>query len=36
VTTSVKGTNLVNQTIQQHIFGDILKRSLTGEVRFAF
>ena len=36
VTTSVKGTNLFNQTIKQHIFGDILKRSLTGEVRFAF
>ena len=29
VTTSVKGTNLLNQTIQQHVFGDILKRSLT-------
>ncbi|PYQ21822.1 MAG: hypothetical protein DMF79_07260, partial [Acidobacteria bacterium] len=36
VTTSVKGTNLFNQTIQQHVFGDILKRSLVGEVRFAF
>jgi outer membrane receptor protein involved in Fe transport len=35
VTTSVKGTNLFNQTIQQHIFGDILKRSIVGEVRFA-
>ncbi len=36
ITTSVKGTNLFNQTIQQHVFGDILKRSLVGEVRFAF
>ncbi len=36
VTTSVKGTNLFNQTIQQHVFGDILKRSLTAEVRVAF
>jgi hypothetical protein len=36
VTTSVKGTNLFNQAIQQHVFGDILKRSLVGEVRFAF
>lgn len=36
VTTSIKGTNLANDTIQQHIFGDLLKRSLTGEVRFKF
>jgi outer membrane receptor for ferric coprogen and ferric-rhodotorulic acid len=36
VTTSVKGTNLTNDEIQQHIFGDILKRSLMGEVRFTF
>jgi len=30
---SLKGTNLANETIQQHIFGDILKRSIVGEVR---
>ena len=36
VTTSVKGTNLFNQTIQQHVFGDILKRSVAAEVRVAF
>jgi outer membrane receptor for ferrienterochelin and colicins len=36
VTASVKGTNLTNDTIQQHIFGDLLKRSLTGELRFRF
>jgi len=33
VVTSIKGTNLTNGTVQQHIFGDILKRSITGEVR---
>jgi outer membrane receptor protein involved in Fe transport len=33
ITTSIKGTNIFNQTIQQHIFGDILKRSLMAEVR---
>jgi hypothetical protein len=33
VTTMVKVTNLFNQDIQQHIFGDILKRSVMFEVR---
>jgi outer membrane receptor protein involved in Fe transport len=33
VTTSVKTTNLFNQDIQQHIFGDILKRTVVLEVR---
>jgi outer membrane receptor protein involved in Fe transport len=32
--TSVKSTNLFNQTIQQHVFGDLLRRSVIGEVRF--
>ena len=36
VTTTLKGTNLLDQTIQQHIFGDIIKRSIFGEVRFHF
>jgi outer membrane receptor protein involved in Fe transport len=36
VTTSLKGTNLLNEKIQQHTFGDILKRSIYAEVRFAF
>ena len=36
VTTSLKGTNLLNEKIQQHIFGDILKRSVYAEVRFDF
>jgi outer membrane receptor protein involved in Fe transport len=34
VTTLVKGTNLLNQDIQQHVFGDVLKRAVIGEVRF--
>ena len=34
VTTLLKVTNLFNQSIQQHIFGDILRRTVVGEVRF--
>jgi outer membrane receptor protein involved in Fe transport len=33
VVTSVKGTNLTNETIQQHVYGDILKISAAFEVR---
>ena len=36
VTTSLKVTNLGNQEVQQHIFGDIVKRQVVGEVRFGF
>jgi hypothetical protein len=36
VVASVKGTNLLNEKIQQHIFGDIIKRSVMGELRFKF
>jgi iron complex outermembrane receptor protein len=36
VTTSVKVINLANQDVLQHIFGDVLKRQVVGEVRFAF
>jgi outer membrane receptor for ferrienterochelin and colicins len=36
VVTSLKGMNLANEAIQQHIFGDIMKRSIVGEVRFTF
>jgi hypothetical protein len=36
VVTSLKLTNIANQEIQQHIFGDILRRQVVGEVRFAF
>src|SRR5437773_2594824 len=34
VTTLVKATNIFNKDIQQHIFGDIIKRSVMFEVRF--
>ncbi len=34
VTLSLKGINLTNETIQQHVFGDILKRSIVAELRF--
>jgi outer membrane receptor protein involved in Fe transport len=36
ITTLVKVTNLFNQDIQQHVFGDVLKRSGIAEVRFNF
>ena len=34
ITTLVKATNLLNQDIQQHIFGDVIKRSGVVEIRF--
>jgi len=36
VVTSLKVTNLGNSEVQQHIFGDVLRRQVVGEVRFAF
>jgi outer membrane receptor protein involved in Fe transport len=36
ITTLVKGTNLLNKDIQQHIFGDIIKRQILAEIRFAY
>ncbi len=36
VTTTIKSTNLLNQEVQQHVFGDILKRTVVGELRFQF
>jgi iron complex outermembrane receptor protein len=36
VTTSVKGNNLLNDDVQQHVFGDILKRSVIGEIRVTY
>ena len=35
ITTLLKVTNLFNQSIQQHIFGGILRRTVVGEVRFS-
>jgi iron complex outermembrane receptor protein len=36
LTSSVKATNLFNQDIQQHVFGDIIKRTVVGELRVNF
>jgi outer membrane receptor protein involved in Fe transport len=36
LTTSVKVINLANQDVQQHVFGDILKRQWIGELRVTF
>ena len=33
LTTLLRGTNLLNQDVQQHVFGDILKRSVSAELR---
>jgi hypothetical protein len=30
---ALKVTNLTNETIQQHIFGDIVKRQIAGEFK---
>lgn len=34
VTLSLRGTNLINEKILQHIYGDIIRRSLVAELRF--
>jgi len=36
LTTSVKATNIGNSDVQQHVFGDIVKRSVVGELRVNF
>ncbi|HEY7412020.1 MAG TPA: TonB-dependent receptor [Vicinamibacteria bacterium] len=36
VVATIKGTNLTNETIQQHVYGDVIKRSVFGELRFQF
>jgi outer membrane receptor protein involved in Fe transport len=36
LTTSIKVINLTNEDIQSHVFGDILKRQVIGEVRVQF
>jgi iron complex outermembrane receptor protein len=36
ITTTVKVNNIANEQIQQHIFGDILKRSVNFEAKFDF
>lgn len=36
VTTSVKSNNILNKTVHQHVFGDLMRRSVTGELRLDF
>ncbi len=36
ITASIKGINLANEDIQSHVFGDIIKRQILGELRFVF
>ena len=36
VVTSVKVTNLANREIQQHVFGDVMRRQVLGELRLGF
>ncbi len=36
LTTSFKATNLFNQEVQQHVFGDVIKRAVFGEARVRF
>jgi hypothetical protein len=36
LTTSLKVNNLLNETVQQHVFGDLIRRTITGEVRVDF
>ena len=36
IVTSIKFTNLANEEVLQHIFGDVLKRQVVGEVRLTF
>jgi iron complex outermembrane receptor protein len=35
-TTTVKVNNLMNETVQYHVFGDLFRRSVTAELRFDF
>jgi outer membrane receptor protein involved in Fe transport len=36
MTALVKVNNILNKNIQQHVFGDIVKRSVVGELRFEY
>jgi outer membrane receptor for ferrienterochelin and colicin len=36
VVTSIKAINLANRQVMQHLFGDVLKRQVIGEVRVGF
>ena len=36
ITVTLRGSNLLNSRIQQHAFGDVIRRSITGEFRVQF
>jgi outer membrane receptor for ferrienterochelin and colicin len=36
MTVAVRGRNLFNRNVQEHAFGDLIKRTVTGEVTFRF
>jgi len=36
LTTMVKVNNLLNKDVQQHVFGDIIKKSVLGELRIHY
>ena len=36
MTVAFRGKNLFNRPVQQHVFGDVIRRTVTGEVRFDF
>jgi outer membrane receptor protein involved in Fe transport len=36
MTVAVTGKNILNRSVQQHIFGDVIRRTVIGEVRFRF
>ena len=36
ITTTIKVINLTNEDIQSHVFGDVIKRQVIGELRFEF
>jgi outer membrane receptor protein involved in Fe transport len=36
LTTTVRANNIFNQSMQQHVFGDIIKRQVVGEARISF
>ena len=36
MTVALRATNILNKPVQQHVFGDVIRRTVTGEVRFGF
>lgn len=36
MTLAVIGNNVTDERVQQHIFGDIISRKITGQLRFQF